>query len=181
MMSDLASLRYFLGFEVISSPDGYFLSQQKYNQDIFDHYGLTDHLIAETPMELTFSFVLLMVSLSRIQLSIAKLLGALFTLVSLVLTFLMLFTFSVSLCVLLSFTIVTIFVFFAICGEPSRVFFSFHALAHYSSRHILMQPGPVIYLIANLFLPIVFSLAPLSLLGRQRNKPLYPARALRLS
>lgn len=52
MMSDLASLRYFLGFEVISSPDGYFLSQQKYIQDIRDCDGLTDHLIAETPMEL---------------------------------------------------------------------------------------------------------------------------------
>lgn len=105
--------------------------------------------------------------------------GSFVTLVSLVLTFLMLFTFSVSLCI--SFPIVIIFVFFTICGEPSCIVFSFHALAHYTSRHILMQPRPVICLIVDLFLPIMFSLAPLSLPGRQRNKPLYPARALRLS
>uniref|UniRef100_A0A0A9CEM1 Reverse transcriptase Ty1/copia-type domain-containing protein n=1 Tax=Arundo donax TaxID=35708 RepID=A0A0A9CEM1_ARUDO len=52
MMSDVGPLRYFLGIEVTSTFDGYYLSQQKYIQDILDRSGLTDHRIAETPMEL---------------------------------------------------------------------------------------------------------------------------------
>jgi len=30
MMSDLGPLSYFLGIEITSTPDGYYLSQQKY-------------------------------------------------------------------------------------------------------------------------------------------------------
>ncbi|WVZ94050.1 hypothetical protein U9M48_039992 [Paspalum notatum var. saurae] len=41
-MSDLGSLSYFLGIEVSSTPDGYYLSQRKYIQDILDRAGLTD-------------------------------------------------------------------------------------------------------------------------------------------
>jgi hypothetical protein len=51
LMSDLDPLRYFLGIE-ISMPEGFFLSQEKYIQDLIDRASLTDHRTAETPMEL---------------------------------------------------------------------------------------------------------------------------------
>jgi hypothetical protein len=51
LMSDLGPLKYFLGIE-ISTPNGFFLSQDKYIQDLLDRAYLTDHRIAETPMEL---------------------------------------------------------------------------------------------------------------------------------
>jgi hypothetical protein len=51
LMSDLGPLRYFLGME-ISTPEGFFLSQEKYIQDLLDCASLTDHRTAETPMEL---------------------------------------------------------------------------------------------------------------------------------
>ena len=41
-MSVLGSLSYFLGIEVSSTSDGYYLSQRKYIQDILDRAGLTD-------------------------------------------------------------------------------------------------------------------------------------------
>jgi len=57
-------------------------------------------------------------------------------------------------------TILTFFVFCDTFVEPPTVAFSFLALAHSSFRHILMQLGQVIPLIATLSLLIVFSLAP---------------------
>ena len=35
-MSDLGPLRYFLGIEISSTPQGFYLSQEKYLQDLFD-------------------------------------------------------------------------------------------------------------------------------------------------
>jgi hypothetical protein len=55
-MSDLGPLRYFLGIE-ISTPEGFFLSQEKYIQDLLDRASLTYHRIAETPMELNGHFM----------------------------------------------------------------------------------------------------------------------------
>jgi hypothetical protein len=52
LMSDLGPLRYFLGIEISSTPEGFFLSQEKYIQDLLDRASLTDHRTAETPMEL---------------------------------------------------------------------------------------------------------------------------------
>nr|CCI55335.1 PH01B019A14.4 [Phyllostachys edulis] len=52
LMSDLGPLRYFLGVEVISMLEGFYLSQEKYIQDLLDRASLTDQHIAETPMEL---------------------------------------------------------------------------------------------------------------------------------
>jgi hypothetical protein len=43
LMSDLGSLRYFLGIEISSTPEGFFLSQEKYIQDLLDRTSLTDH------------------------------------------------------------------------------------------------------------------------------------------
>jgi hypothetical protein len=51
LMSDLGPLRYFLGI-VISTPKWFFLSQEKYIQNLLNRASLTDHRTAETPMEL---------------------------------------------------------------------------------------------------------------------------------
>jgi hypothetical protein len=51
-MSDLGLLWYFLGIEISSTPEGFFLSQEKYIYDLLDYASLTDHRPAETPMEL---------------------------------------------------------------------------------------------------------------------------------
>jgi hypothetical protein len=50
-MSDLGPLRYFLVIE-ISMSEGFFLSQEKYIQDLLDRASLTDHQTGETHMEL---------------------------------------------------------------------------------------------------------------------------------
>jgi hypothetical protein len=52
LMSDLGPLRYFLGIEISSMLDGFFLSQEKYIQDLLNQASLTDHQTVETPMEL---------------------------------------------------------------------------------------------------------------------------------
>jgi hypothetical protein len=51
-MSDLGPLRYFLGIEISSTREGFFLSQEKYIKDLLDRASLTDHQTIETPMEL---------------------------------------------------------------------------------------------------------------------------------
>jgi hypothetical protein len=51
-MSDLDPLRYFLGIEISSTSEGFFLSQEKYIQDLLDQASLTNHRTVETPMEL---------------------------------------------------------------------------------------------------------------------------------
>jgi hypothetical protein len=57
LMSDLGPLWYFLGIEISSTPEGFFLSQEKYIQDLLDRASLTNHRIAETPMELNVHLV----------------------------------------------------------------------------------------------------------------------------
>jgi hypothetical protein len=52
MMSDLGPLSYFIGIEVTSTSEGYYLSQQKYLNDLIVRSGLTDNRTAATPMEL---------------------------------------------------------------------------------------------------------------------------------
>jgi hypothetical protein len=52
LMSDLDPSRYFLGIEISSTPERFFLSQEKYIQDLLDRASLTDHRTAEFPMEL---------------------------------------------------------------------------------------------------------------------------------
>ena len=76
-MSDLGSLRYFLGIDVSSTSDGIYLSQEKYIQNLLDRSSLTDHLTVETPKNLIFIFAPLMVNLSLILLGIAILWGIL--------------------------------------------------------------------------------------------------------
>ncbi|WVZ94315.1 hypothetical protein U9M48_040221 [Paspalum notatum var. saurae] len=52
LMSDLGPLRYFLGIEVSSTHEGFFLPQEKYIQGLLDRASFTDHKTEETPMEL---------------------------------------------------------------------------------------------------------------------------------
>jgi hypothetical protein len=51
-MSDLGPLRYFLGLEVSSTPNGIYLSQEKYIHDLLSRAALTDQRTVDTPMEL---------------------------------------------------------------------------------------------------------------------------------
>jgi hypothetical protein len=52
LMFDLGPLTYFLGIEISSKPERFFLSKEKYIHDRLDRASLTDHRTAETPMEL---------------------------------------------------------------------------------------------------------------------------------
>jgi hypothetical protein len=48
LMSNLVPLRYFLGIEISSTIEGFFLSQEKYIQDFLDRASLTNHRTADT-------------------------------------------------------------------------------------------------------------------------------------
>uniref|UniRef100_A0ACD5X423 Uncharacterized protein n=1 Tax=Avena sativa TaxID=4498 RepID=A0ACD5X423_AVESA len=52
LMTDLGPLRYFLGIEVSSTSDGFYISQEKYIQDLLALVALGDERTVETPMEL---------------------------------------------------------------------------------------------------------------------------------
>jgi hypothetical protein len=51
-MKDLGTLSYFLGLEITSSSDGYYLSQAKYASDLLSKAGHTDSKTVSTPLEL---------------------------------------------------------------------------------------------------------------------------------
>jgi hypothetical protein len=51
VISFLYLILVLLGIEISSAPK-FFLSQEKYIQDLFDRASLTDHRTVETPMEL---------------------------------------------------------------------------------------------------------------------------------
>ena len=50
-MKDLDPLNYFLGLEVSSSTDGYYLTQAKYTSDLISQASITDSKIVDTPIE----------------------------------------------------------------------------------------------------------------------------------
>ncbi|WVZ73920.1 hypothetical protein U9M48_022171 [Paspalum notatum var. saurae] len=119
-------------------------------ESLLNRASVTDYRTDETPMEL------------NVHLSATD---VLFILVLLVLTFsILLFL------LLLSSTIVTFFVSYVIFMGLCHVICSFHALALYSFRLIVMLLGLMISLIVDLFLLIVFFLVILLLLGRLRNR-----------
>ena len=51
-MKDLGPLSYFLGLEITSSDDSFYLTQAKYTSDLLSQAGLTDHKIVDTLIEL---------------------------------------------------------------------------------------------------------------------------------
>jgi hypothetical protein len=51
-MFDIGPLRYFHGIEISSVSEGFFLSQEKYIQDLLYRASLIDHWTTVTPMEL---------------------------------------------------------------------------------------------------------------------------------
>ena len=50
-MKDLGALNYFLGLEVSSSADGYYLTHAKYTSDLISRVSITDSKIVDTPIE----------------------------------------------------------------------------------------------------------------------------------
>ena len=50
-MKDLGPLNYFLGLEVSSSADDYYLTQAKYTSDLISRASITDSKIVNTPIE----------------------------------------------------------------------------------------------------------------------------------
>ena len=50
-MKDLGPLNYFLGLEVFSSTNGYYLTQAKYTSDLISRASITDSKIVNTPIE----------------------------------------------------------------------------------------------------------------------------------
>ena len=50
-MKDLGPLSYFLGLEVSSSSDSYYLIQIKYTSDLISRAGITNSKIVDTPIE----------------------------------------------------------------------------------------------------------------------------------
>ena len=50
-MKDLGPLNYFLGLEVSSSVDGYYLTQAKYTSDLISRASIIDSKIVDTPIE----------------------------------------------------------------------------------------------------------------------------------
>ena len=50
-MKDLGTLSYFLGLEVTSSFDGYYLSQAKYASDLLSKAGIINNKTISTPLE----------------------------------------------------------------------------------------------------------------------------------
>ncbi|KAG5521631.1 hypothetical protein RHGRI_034005 [Rhododendron griersonianum] len=52
-MKDLGTVSYFLGLEISSTSDGYYLTQAKYASDLLSCAGITDNKTASTPLEPT--------------------------------------------------------------------------------------------------------------------------------
>ena len=50
-MKDLGNLSYFLGLEISSTTEGYYLSQAKYASELLTRAGLTDNKTCTTPLE----------------------------------------------------------------------------------------------------------------------------------
>ncbi|XP_022851730.1 uncharacterized protein LOC111373423 [Olea europaea var. sylvestris] len=71
-MKDLGPLRYFLGLEVSSNSDGYYLSLAKYASDLLSQTRITDNKTVSTPLEPNVKLTPVDVLLSMILLSITN-------------------------------------------------------------------------------------------------------------
>jgi hypothetical protein len=169
LMSDLGPLRYFLGIEIFSTPEGFFLSQEKYIQDLLDRASLNDYRTAETPMELNVHLMTTDGEPLEDPTRYRHIVGSLIYLgvtrpdISYSVHILSQF---VSAPTQIHYSHVSCIIFVGL----SLIACSFHAIALYSSKHIVMLLGLVIPLTVILFLPIVFFLVVPSLLGRLRSR-----------
>jgi hypothetical protein len=171
LMSDLGPLRYFLGIEISYTPEGFFLCQEKYIQDLLDRASLTDHRTFETPMELNVHLVVTDGEPLEDPTRYRHIVGSLVYLgvtrpdISYSVNILSQFV-SAPTQIHYSHLFVSCIIFMGL----SLIVCSFHALVLYSSRHIVMLLGLVIPLTVILFLPIMFFLVVPSLLERLRSK-----------
>lgn len=55
-MKDIGARTYFLGLEIKRTPQGMYVHQRKYVEDLLSMARLADGLTAKTPMELESSF-----------------------------------------------------------------------------------------------------------------------------
>jgi hypothetical protein len=86
LTSDLGPLRYFLGIE-ISTLERFFLSREKYIQDLLDRASITNHRTTKTPMKLNIHLTPTDGEPLEDPACYHYIVGVLFTLVSLDLTF----------------------------------------------------------------------------------------------
>jgi hypothetical protein len=149
---------------------GFFFSEEKYIQDLLDQGSLTDYQTVETPMELN---VHLRATDSKPLKDPTRYRHIVRSLVYLGFTWPDI-SYFVHILSQLVFTHTQIhdslFVSYVIFVRPSSVACSFHAIALYSSRHIVMLPVLVIPLTIILFLPIVSFLVVPSLIERLRSR-----------
>ena len=181
-MSDLGPLRYFLGIEVSSTSDGFFISQEKYIQDLLARAALTDERIVETPMELNVHLRATdgdpLPDPTRYRHLVGSLVYLAVTRPDISYTVHILSQFvSAPTSVHYSHLLRVLDIFEA---RPLTVS-SFLAPVLYSFRPIRMLRGLVILQIAVHFLLTVFFLVVLSLPGRRRNSLQFPVRVPRLS
>ena len=71
-MKDLSTLSYFLGLEVTSSSDDYYLFQAKYAYDFLSKVGITDNKTISTPLEYNAKLTPWMVNLYLMLLAIVN-------------------------------------------------------------------------------------------------------------
>lgn len=50
-MKELGELHYFLGLEVTRNPEGLFISQKRYAEDLLKKFSMRNCKLSETPME----------------------------------------------------------------------------------------------------------------------------------
>ncbi|CAM8957965.1 unnamed protein product [Rhodiola kirilowii] len=182
LMKDLGPNRYFLGIEFSSTPEGFFLSQDKYIRDLLDRASLSDKRTINTPMELNVHLRPTDGEPLEDPTRYRHLVGSLVYLgvthpdisytVHILSQFVLLPLISI---------IVISFVSFDIYVDPFLAIFSSLALVLSSFKHILMRHGLVSTLIVDLFLPIVYFLVVLSFPCRQRSSQQFPVRVLRRS
>jgi hypothetical protein len=170
-MSDLSPLRCFLGIEISFPVKGvFFLFQEKYIHDLLDQASLTDHRTVETLVELNVHLTPTNTELLEYPTRYRHIIGSLVYL-GVTRPDILYSVHNPSQFILLPLrsTIVIFFMFCAIFMGLS-LDCSFHALALYNSKNIVMLSGLVIHLTVILFLPIAFFLVIPSLLGRLRSR-----------
>jgi hypothetical protein len=170
LMTDLASWRYFLGIEISSTPEGFFLSQGKYIQHLLDRASLTDHWTVETSMKLNVHLTPTDDEPLEDFIHYRHIVG------SLVYLGVTRPDISYSVHILSQFVYAPtqihyshLFVSCVIFVGLALVACSFHVLALYNFRHIVMLSGLVIPLTVVPFPPIVLFLVVPSLLERLKS------------